>query len=326
VLIIALLMVGYLIARAGLSAMPALPVSHERLLTIASGINFLLHPLVVLSISDQYTRAKVAAAGKPEPRIFGALTGEHNGLNMELINSFELRVDVTDGRFVPDLELLNQKLEQWKKVYPTHIFLGWYSVCSTVTAADHDFHSQLTPFNEAPLFLQLDPRITPATRELPITLFESETQVIKDQAKTFFVKTTYKIGSGEAERIGVDHIAHIRGAHDQASRLESHVTSLQSAVKMLAQRIKIILEFLKAQHAGSITKDHHLLRQCASIVKQLPAIDGPAFQQAFVTEYNDALLITYLASMTQSCDQVNNLIDKYNIAYDRFGRRSRFMM
>lgn len=42
VLIIALLMVGYLIARAGLSAMPALPVSHERLLTIASGINFLL--------------------------------------------------------------------------------------------------------------------------------------------------------------------------------------------------------------------------------------------------------------------------------------------
>lgn len=42
VLIIALLMVGYLIARAGLSAMPAFPVSHERLLTIASGINFLL--------------------------------------------------------------------------------------------------------------------------------------------------------------------------------------------------------------------------------------------------------------------------------------------
>lgn len=42
VLIIALLVVGYLIARAGLSAMPALPVSHERLLTIASGINFLL--------------------------------------------------------------------------------------------------------------------------------------------------------------------------------------------------------------------------------------------------------------------------------------------
>jgi len=42
VLIIALLMVGYLIARAGLNAMPALPLSHERLLTIAAGINFLL--------------------------------------------------------------------------------------------------------------------------------------------------------------------------------------------------------------------------------------------------------------------------------------------
>jgi len=48
VLIVALLLDGYLIARAMLSQLPALPVSHERLLAAASGLNLLLVLIAVI--------------------------------------------------------------------------------------------------------------------------------------------------------------------------------------------------------------------------------------------------------------------------------------
>ena len=48
VLILCLVMVGYLVVRAGLNNMPALPLSHERLLTVGAGINLLLVLIAVI--------------------------------------------------------------------------------------------------------------------------------------------------------------------------------------------------------------------------------------------------------------------------------------
>jgi hypothetical protein len=48
VLILALVMVGYLVVRAGLKDMSALPISHERLLAVGSGINLLLVLIAVI--------------------------------------------------------------------------------------------------------------------------------------------------------------------------------------------------------------------------------------------------------------------------------------
>jgi COP9 signalosome complex subunit 6 len=38
-------------------------------------------------------------------------------------------------------------------------------------------------------------------------------------------------------------------------------------------------------------------------------------------EYNDALLVTYLASITKGTSLTNELVDRYNVAYDRQGQR-----
>jgi hypothetical protein len=46
---------------------------------------------------------------------------------------------------------------------------------------------------------------------------------------------------------------------------------------------------------GELPIDHSLLRQVSSLVRRLPAIDSAQFQEEFLTEYNDTLLMTYLA-------------------------------
>ncbi len=48
VLVLALLMVGYLVAYAGVREMPALPLSHERLLAVVAGINLVLVFIAVI--------------------------------------------------------------------------------------------------------------------------------------------------------------------------------------------------------------------------------------------------------------------------------------
>jgi len=59
-------------------------------------------------------------------------------------------------------------------------------------------------------------------------------------------------------------------------------------------------------------------------VNQLPAIDTAQFQQEFINEYNDALMITYLASMTKGANSINDMIDKFNITFERSSRRRGF--
>ncbi|KAL0407066.1 UNVERIFIED_CONTAM: COP9 signalosome complex subunita [Sesamum latifolium] len=74
----------------------------------SSGLTFKLHPLVIVNISDHYTRVKsqslppnssASAADAsslpptPPPRVFGCVIGVQRGRTVEIFNSFELLYD-----------------------------------------------------------------------------------------------------------------------------------------------------------------------------------------------------------------------------------------
>jgi COP9 signalosome complex subunit 6 len=68
---------------------------------------------------------------------------------------------------------------------------------------------KMLEFNENPFYLLLDPLTTADRKELPITLYETEVKVVNDEPTLRFTKVPYKIETGEAERIAVDHIARV---------------------------------------------------------------------------------------------------------------------
>ena len=55
----------------------------------SSGLTFKLHPLVIVNISDHYTRIKAQRGGTPS-RVIGCLLGCQSGRTVEIFNSFEL--------------------------------------------------------------------------------------------------------------------------------------------------------------------------------------------------------------------------------------------
>lgn len=77
-----------------------------------------LHPLVIINISDHFTRAKVesTAPTAPPPRVIGALLGVQNGRNIEISNSFELVYHTLEGNIVVDTDYLKSKQEQCMSV------------------------------------------------------------------------------------------------------------------------------------------------------------------------------------------------------------------
>jgi hypothetical protein len=63
----------------------------------------------------------------------------------------------------------------------------------------------------------------------------------------------------------------------------THLTSMHSAIKMLSSRIDAITQYLERVCSGTAKPDHALLRQIASLTRQLPAVDTPNFHQNFLT-------------------------------------------
>jgi len=259
------------------------------------------------------------------PRVIGAIVGTQTGRTVEISNSFELVYDVVDKNVVIEQKYLAQKQEQFRKVFPTSDFLGWYSTGVAVTPADMEVHKQFFGINESPLFLLLDPVACarPDVKDLPIHLFESELRIVSEQPTLLFVKVNYKIETNEAERIAVDHVARISpsGSASSGSQLSSHLMGIHNSMSMLTLRVKFLLKFLEGVKSGAVPRDHAILRRIGQMCNQLPHADTPEFKRDFMNEYNDVLMIAYLASITKSTSVINELIDKFNATYDRQVRR-----
>jgi len=294
--------------------------------------NVTLHPLVVINISDHLTRVRANAdAAAAPPRVFGAVLGTQAGRRVELANSFELKVAAagSSGSAAIDMDYLRTRLEQYKKTFPSLDMLGWYST-STAPAPDESdiaVHQQLCELNEALLYLALDPSGLAGggggTGDLPIGIFESEVVIVGETPTPRFARLGYKVDSIESERIAVDHVAHIlpSGESSSASAFSQHLNGMHTAINMLTERIEIISRYVAAVQAGTVPFDHALLRQVKALCARLPALDSDAFRAEFVKDHNNSLLVTQLAVITQGAALTNELIDKFNVAYDRHSRR-----
>lgn len=160
----------------------------------AESVSVSLHPLVIMNISEHWTRTK-AQNGSPQ-KVFGALIGKQKGRNVEVMNSFELDSTNIDGAVIIDRDYYNVKEEQFKQVFSEMDFLGWYSTGEGPTEEDMDVHRQICDINESPLFLQLNPT-SGRPADLPISLFESVIDIVKGETRMLFVKLGYTLATEE---------------------------------------------------------------------------------------------------------------------------------
>merc|ERR1719323_733318 len=92
----------------------------------ASGLEYHLHPLVIVNISDHYNRVRLSLPSGTEAypdgvaRVIGCLLGTQTGRTVEVVNSFEM---VKGGAGI-DQEHLKLRKDQYKEVFPALELIG----------------------------------------------------------------------------------------------------------------------------------------------------------------------------------------------------------
>lgn len=290
----------------------------------SSGLVFHLHPLVLLNVSDHHTRAK-ANAQEPgtAPRVLGCLLGHQNGRIVDISNSFEFAYEDTPQGVLLDTTLLTRKTEQYKQVFPNLDTVGWYATGEDVAEADMHIHRKVMELNESPVFLLYHTRQSVVRKDLPVSLYESELRTVDDRPSLTFVQSKFTIETSEAERIGVNQVAkvHATGNPTGTDQLAAHLTAIQSALKMLTERIGLLYQHVQKMEAGYVPYDHALLRQTSSLLQRLPAMNTQRFQDEYTREHSDAMLSLLMSTITKGLHNVNEITEKYNVAYNKIGRR-----
>uniref|UniRef100_A0A8C4Q1S4 COP9 signalosome complex subunit 6 n=1 Tax=Eptatretus burgeri TaxID=7764 RepID=A0A8C4Q1S4_EPTBU len=289
---------------------------------VTGSVSVSLHPLVILNISEHWTRIR-AQECRPM-QVVGALIGRQEGRNIEVMNSFELLFSFVDERIIIDKEYYYTKEEQFKQVFKDLEFLGWYTTGDAPNGADIHVHKQICEINESPIFLKLNPQ-TKHT-DLPVSVYESVIDLVNGQATMLFVELPYTLATEEAERIGVDHVARMSTTDaSDGSTVAEHLHAQHSAIKMLHSRVKLVLDYINAVQAGELPVVHEVLRDACSLCQRLPVLNTSRFQADFYEQCNDVALMAYLGAITKSCNSMNQFVNKFNTLYDRqgLGRRMR---
>ena len=198
-----------------------------------SGLQVLLHPLVLLTISDYITRHTLRRQDGP---IIGALLGQQNGRDISLEHAFDCKVvPGENGELLMHQSWFEDRLQQFKDVHkaPALELVGWFTTAPT-SGPQREYlpiHRQiLHTYNESAVLLAFHPSLiadgATAGGELPLTIYESmyedETPAVQasggeDKAMQMegqephlslrFRELPYSVETGEAEMISVDFVA-----------------------------------------------------------------------------------------------------------------------
>ena len=206
----------------------------------------ILHPLVVLNVSDHYTRyaamkmfpqacverrasdaehdTQLFTDGGKSPRVLGMLLGTQKGRIVEVCHSFELPARISEsGQTEVDDQFMNQRIEQYQQIFANYSVVGWYCIGSEVTSEDLRLHKDIfSVLTEAPLLLQMNPNagssaVDSGGSQNPegkpsahgngvLVTYHMELKVTNGFPKMLLVPVPHRYASEDSERIAVDHV------------------------------------------------------------------------------------------------------------------------
>mmetsp|Transcript_22170 Transcript_22170/g.32986 ORF Transcript_22170/g.32986 Transcript_22170/m.32986 type:complete len:313 (+) Transcript_22170:55-993(+) len=280
------------------------------------GLHIQIHPLTLMNITDHFTRSKVAT-GKPQ-RVIGGMLGTQKARSVSIHTSFDSEYTIEDSKIKINWSKFKQKFQLLQRVLPEFEFIGWYSTGQKSDKQDLQLHQEVVDleFNENPIYLTFNDQIDTSSESLPIDVYETEVKLVHGKPQTQFVRGSWQLDSEESERIAVNEIARVKTADTMGgSKLTSHLGNIKNALAMLLSRIEGLEHYLEQVEKNAIPRDHAALRQISAICAQLPAIEGEQFHKDLAHEYNDALLVTYLSSITKGTTLLEILATKYEQAY-----------
>nr|KJB76918.1 hypothetical protein B456_012G112400 [Gossypium raimondii] len=251
----------------------------------------IVHPLVLLSIVDNYNRV----AKDTRKRVIGVLLG----------TSFKGTVDVTNSYAVPfeedekdpsiwflDHNYHESMFSMFKRINAKEHVVGWYSTGPKLRENDLDIHRLFHNYVPNPVLVIID--VQPKELGIPTKAYYDVEEVKENatqKSQKVFVHVPSEIAAHEVEEIGVEHL--LRDVKDTTiSTLATEVTGKLTALKGLDARLREIRGYLDLD-----------------VFNLLPNLKVNDLIKAFAVQTNDMMLVINLSSLIRSVIALHNLIN-----------------
>ncbi|KAK9076059.1 hypothetical protein SSX86_004392 [Deinandra increscens subsp. villosa] len=276
-------------------------------LSVRSIEKVVVHPLVLLSIVDNYYRV----AKDTRKRVVGVLLGSSFKGTVDVTNSYSVPFEEDDKD--PSIWFLDHNYHEamfsmFKRINAKEHVVGWYSTGPKLRENDLDVHGLFNDYIPNPVLVIID--VQPKELGIPTKAYYAIEEVKENatqKSQKVFVHVPSEIAAHEVEEIGVEHL--LRDVKDTTiSTLATEVTGKLAALKGLDARLKEIRGYLDLVIDEKLPLNHEILYHLQDVFNLLPNLNVADLIKAFAVKTNDQMLVIYLSSLIRSVIALHNLI------------------
>eukprot|EP00736_Rhodelphis_marinus_P013877 Rmarinus@m.23359 len=266
-----------------------------------------IHPLVLLSVVDHYSRA----IKDRKKRAVGVLLGarDSDGV-LDISNSYAIPFDEDEkGEPVWFLDFnYHQVMHRMsRKINARETIVGWYSTGPKIRPNDIAINTVFKKEIPHPVMVIID--IGMSGFGFPTDAYVAVEEVKEDgsQISETFQHLPSEIKALEAEEIGVEHL--LRDIRDTTvSSVSEDVSYKLQALRGLEARLQEIVAYLDRVVDGKLPVNHEIIYRIQDIFNLLPNLNVPELLRSFTGKTNDMLLSVYLCSLIRSIIALHNCI------------------
>jgi len=277
-------------------------------LTVLASTTVVVHPLVLLSVTDHHARSISRNSSK---RVIGVLLGQDNGKTVNVANSFGIpfEEDEKDSKtWFLDHNYIEGMYDMFKKVNARERMIGWYHTGPKLRASDQEINDLFKRYIAKPVMVIVDVR--PETVGIPTDAYYAVEEIKDDGTETrkTFLHVPSAIEAEESEEIGIEHL--LRDIKDSttttlATRVSEQLASLQG----LQSRLRDVHAYLLDVAAGTLPVNHQIIYHLQDALNLLPDLSDPVLTQGFTSSTNDQLLVVYLSTLLRAVIALHALVD-----------------
>lgn len=278
--------------------------------TSTSPQHVVVHPLVLLSVVDHYTRT---ASNK---RVVGVLLGQSVNGHVNVANSFAVPFEEDANNpqvWFLDHNYCEAMFDMFRKVNAKERMVGWYHSGPTLHQSDLEINQLFTKYSLNPVLVVINVHPSahmPTDAYYAVEEVHNVLQLTQDGTQTTrtFNHIASSIEAEEAEEIGVEHL--LRDIKDTSvGSLSSQITDQLVSLKGLDHNISEIRKYLDKVLSGSLPVNHQIIYNLQNMFNLLPNLESPTTVASFAVKTNDELLVIYLSSLIRAVIALANLID-----------------
>ncbi|EKM82289.1 hypothetical protein AGABI1DRAFT_97319 [Agaricus bisporus var. burnettii JB137-S8] len=277
-------------------------------LTALASTTVIVHPLVLLSVTDHHARSVSRNSHK---RVVGVLLGQDNSKTVNVANSFGIpfEEDEKDSKtWFLDHNYIEGMYEMFKKVNARERMIGWYHTGPKLRASDQEINDLFKRFIARPVMVIVDVR--PHTVGIPTDAYFAVEEIKDDGTETrkTFLHVPSTIEAEEAEEIGVEHL--LRDIKDSTTTtLATRVSEQLASLRGLQSRLGDIQKYLTEVAAGTMPVNHQIVYHLQDALNLLPNLADLDLTKSFTTSTNDQMLVVYLSSLLRAVIALHGLVD-----------------